>query len=451
MRGEALLYLHYDGWALPLRAAPEPQPPDPAGAGTGGPRRGAARAFATASKRRSAPPAPSRRHVVMWPSGPGAVPDEGEVFRLAYLPPDWSPTATPLDRWILDGCRSPGQPQRARAGRARHLSGSTAARAAARRALAVESLLSRAQSSSSPPSSERNFASGSRQRRRRCVGAHAVIVRVQVPTGLADDGSVRFASRDLATILSAGRGLHERAREALETHVASKLYPAKVAALAQLGDERGWRWVRELADAFRGSSTHPRCGRRRRSPRHRRGRPAGHIRLRRRRHRGRPGRCRSARRPRCGYASPCRWTRIALEGQAALLRVALAEELGRERERASEPTSRIPSRTGTDSGTARPAPGQGCPRAGGGDASGLRLAITATEDDLFELNRSLSKLRELVEGGTLRVNLTVEARTAGRAPIDRVRARNTSDRAAQEDPDVDVRVEWLGGGEPASG
>jgi hypothetical protein len=78
----------------------------------------------------------------------------------------------------------------------------------------------------------------------------------------------------------------------------------------------------------------------------------------------------------------------------------------------------------------------------------VRLAITATEDDLFELNRSLSKLRELVEGGTLVVNLTVEARTAGGAPIDRVRARNTVIEPLEEDPDVGLRVEWLGGGEP---
>src|SRR5205085_6566338 len=54
----------------------------------------------------------------------------------------------------------------------------------------------------------------------------------------------------LATILAAGRGLHERVREALETHVAAKLYPAKVAALAELGPEREWRWVRDVAHAL---------------------------------------------------------------------------------------------------------------------------------------------------------------------------------------------------------
>ena len=53
-----------------------------------------------------------------------------------------------------------------------------------------------------------------------------------------------------AEILAAGRGLHECVREALDTHVAAKLYPAKVASLAELGAEREWRWVRELAGAL---------------------------------------------------------------------------------------------------------------------------------------------------------------------------------------------------------
>ena len=81
----------------------------------------------------------------------------------------------------------------------------------------------------------------------------------------------------------------------------------------------------------------------------------------------------------------------------------------------------------------------------GGEATGLRLTITATEDDLFVLNQSLAKLRDLVGGGTLRLSLDVEARTAEGTPIDRVRARNTVIEPLDEDPDVDVRSEWLGG------
>ena len=57
---------------------------------------------------------------------------------------------------------------------------------------------------------------------------------MQVPLGLADDGTVRFASRELGTILAGGRGIHERVREALQTYVAEELFPTKIAALAEL-------------------------------------------------------------------------------------------------------------------------------------------------------------------------------------------------------------------------
>src|SRR5436305_5540018 len=33
---------------------------------------------------------PERRHVVLWPAAPADVPDAGDVFRVVYLPPEWS-------------------------------------------------------------------------------------------------------------------------------------------------------------------------------------------------------------------------------------------------------------------------------------------------------------------------------------------------------------------------
>jgi hypothetical protein len=86
----------------------------------------------------------------------------------------------------------------------------------------------------------------------------------------------------------------------------------------------------------------------------------------------------------------------------------------------------------------------------GAEAAGLRLEITATEDDLFVLNQSLSKLRDLLAGGAMRLTLAVEARAAG-TPLDRVRTRNTVIEPLEEDPDVDLRVEWLGNDGSASG
>jgi hypothetical protein len=49
---------------------------------------------------------PDRRNVVLWPSAPSDVPDEGDAFRVVYLPPDWSPSA-PLERWVLDASGGP--------------------------------------------------------------------------------------------------------------------------------------------------------------------------------------------------------------------------------------------------------------------------------------------------------------------------------------------------------
>ena len=123
------------------------------------------------------------------------------------------------------------------------------ARAAARRSLAVEALLSGRIQVSPEQRQELTERLKAAESELRTALAHAY-VRVQVPSGLADDGSLRFSSRELATILAAGRGLHERVREALDTHVAVKLYPAKVAALAELGTAREWRWVSEVAHAL---------------------------------------------------------------------------------------------------------------------------------------------------------------------------------------------------------
>ena len=78
-----------------------------------------------------------------------------------------------------------------------------------------------------------------------------------------------------------------------------------------------------------------------------------------------------------------------------------------------------------------------------GEATGLQLDIVATEDDLFVLNQTLSKLRDLLGGGTMRLSVSVEARTAAGQPLDRVRARNTVIEPLEEDPDVRVDVQWL--------
>ena len=43
----------------------------------------------------------------------------------------------------------------------------------------------------------------------------------------------------------------------------------------------------------------------------------------------------------------------------------------------------------------------------------------------------------------MRLSVAVEARTTDEQPLDRVRARNTVIEPLEEDPDVQVRAQWL--------
>ena len=78
----------------------------------------------------------------------------------------------------------------------------------------------------------------------------------------------------------------------------------------------------------------------------------------------------------------------------------------------------------------------------GSEATGLHLEITATEDDLFVLHQSLSKLRDLLAGGSMQLKLSVEAHAAAGTPLDRVRARNTVIEPLEERQRVDIRPQW---------
>ena len=251
MRGEALFVPAPRGRPLPLRATTQPQPIDPARAGACGARRGSGSACADRLEQALGAPGPERRHVVLWPAVAGDVPDDGDVFRVAYLPPEWSSSEIPLERWVLDGSGGPRINRNALCLVEPDAGRFDAARAAARRALAVEALLSGEDAQISSPSSARSCANAQRRAEgelRTALG-HAY-VRVQVPTGLAEDGSLRFASRELATILATGRTLHERVREALENPCCHQALSGQGVALAELGLERQWRWVLDVAHAL---------------------------------------------------------------------------------------------------------------------------------------------------------------------------------------------------------
>jgi hypothetical protein len=373
---------------------------------------------------------------VLWPGSPADIPDEPSAFQVAYLASDWTPGAAPLERFVTHGGSGPRVCRNALALVEPASGRFDEARAAARRALAIEALLAQGRRIQLTPEQAgelRERLGAAEQDLRSAVGQG--YTRVHVPTGLAEDGSVAFASRELATVLSAGRPLHERVREALETHVATKLFPTKVVALAGLDSEREWCSVTELADALPRYFDRPKVW----TP-----------------DALRAGIAEAVVQGTLGYAAgagvqgetvvvgsaedvrlrtPLAPEAVSLESGAVLLRVTLAERL-RTREptpAAAEPTEAVqPPGSGTEPPTATMS---------GPDATGLELSIRATEDDLFVLNQSLTKLRQALDGGTMR--LTVEVRAQGAAALDRLRVRNAVIEPLEEDPDVEVTFRWL--------
>jgi hypothetical protein len=350
---------------------------------------------------------PERRHVVLWPATPAEIPDEGDVFRVVYLPPEWSPSQAPLERWVLEGSGGPRINRNALCLVEPDGGRFDGARAAARRVLAVQALLSGRVQMSPEQRAELAERGKAGEGELRAALGH-VYVRVQVPTGLGEDGSLRFASRELATILAAGRSLHERVREALETHVATRLYPAKVAALAQLGPEREWRWVREIAQALPQFLDRPKVWT-----------PDALA----------AGIAEGVAQGLIAYAPaateadgtitvedptsivirrPLSPDQVALGERAVLISLTLAEHLTTQASGPAEtltPAGVTPGSTTTTTGAAAEESDAPPSMAAAGAATGgLWLEITATKDDLFLLNRTLSKLRDLLDGGNMRVS-----------------------------------------------
>lgn len=60
------------------------------------------------------------------------------------------------------------------------------------------------------------------------------------------------------------------------------------------------------------------------------------------------------------------------------------------------------------------------------------------------LNVTLSNLRDLVAPGSLRIELSVDARSAN-GPIDRVRLQQLVLERLEEDPDIDLHIDWPSG------
>ena len=378
-----------------------------------------------------------RREVVVWPEGSSQIRDEGARFRIVYLAPDWTEADLPLGAAVLhhgDAIRR-YRNGLAFARPAAHVF--DAARQGARTLLAIERLLGVGRVTLTSEQRD-DLSERANDARRELTGAMpAAYGAVLVPRGIGEGQEVVFDSVDLASVLGAGRGLHERIHDALEMTVFDRLTASRLAAIAKL--DAAPAWCEPLADGFWLYFERPKLwsadvvaaaiadgvsngvfgyatGATEAD---------GDIAL------------DSASSLRLGQ--PMRQDEVELGPGAVLLSLSTAERL-----RASPDAA--PIREDEPQRPEEPSePGEGeLPgiSTGRDGVSSLSIQVRATGDDLFTLQRVLSALRDLVRPGPLRIEMTVAATSAGE-PIDRVTFANRVQEPLDEAPGIEVlRVQW---------
>lgn len=382
------------------------------------------------------------REVVVWPAGPDQIADEGGVFRVVYLAPDWTEAPQPLAE--LTTRHRDGGPRQNPNGLAfvePHATSFDAARAAARTLCAVESLLASGSRHNFSHDQKKELNERANAARRDLQSAAAgAYERVSVPSGLADDGAPKFERVDLSTVLGAGRPLHERVHEALELHVFSSLTPARLKQMAGL-ENRDVAWCEELVAGVYRYFEFPKLW----SPEPLRQAIADGV------ANGLFAYC-SAVEAENGELELAQPELLRLRSRidpgtvdlgpgCAVLSIAAAERLVPKPE---EPS--VPEGSAEGSGAEGPTEPGTVPSGGGGPGARegrtrVRLEIRATEDDLHTLQRALSGLRDLVRPGSMTIECNVDAASAN-GPIDEMRFQNLVREPLEEDPDVRHREEW---------
>lgn len=184
------------------------------------------------------------RDALLWPVDGAQIPDEEALFRVSYLDPGWaSLTREERDARLkeLFERRGHGSPRAFRNAIAFALPSGESfehARQAARRGLAVQSLLKQAKSLNI----EREQLDELKERGEAAARDLAAtldrayeLVLLPVPRqGL--EGPFGFEEIDLSARLGLGRLLHDRVLEGLSTHVFETITPEKLAGLLNLGD-----------------------------------------------------------------------------------------------------------------------------------------------------------------------------------------------------------------------
>jgi hypothetical protein len=181
---------------------------------------------------------------LLWPKDGGQIPDRDAVFRVAYLEPSW----TQLSLEERDGRlrelfekRGAGGPRAYRNAIAFAVPSAEAlehARQAARRSLAVQSLVKQAKSLNVKDEQlaelkERGEAA-SRDLGATLDKAYELVLLPEPREGL--EGPYGFEEIDLSARLGLGRLLHDRVVEGLSTHLFDVITPEKLGGLLGLGD-----------------------------------------------------------------------------------------------------------------------------------------------------------------------------------------------------------------------
>jgi hypothetical protein len=422
LRGEALLYLHYTGRRY--RFEPRPNLNKLIVAEQGKLHATEVRAKVQRALDRDLASSGAAGEVILWPDTPDQVDDRIARFRVVYLPPGWSEERLPPGEFVMANQR---RFKNAFALVTPRAAAFDRARAAARSVLAVERLIADKARHGFTTEQIEELRERQRQASTDLAGALGdAYERVLLPTGV-EDGAVSFDQIDLGTVLGAGQGLHGRVRTALSNYVFDKLTPAKLKAMAELG-ERGSARCEQLLEQVYSFFGMPRLWR----PDALRGAIAGGVET--------------------GLFAYC----MAVEGEGEELSVAeptqirLGEvltpgeiDLGPGAALLSPELARrlLPSPEG-EAPEAEPAaataPTQS-PATGSGPNGHRRvvLSVRASKDDLHTLQTALAGLRGLVgDAGSLRIELRVEADPGGE-PIDPIRLQNMVLQHLEEGSDVD--------------
>jgi hypothetical protein len=384
------------------------------------------------------------QQISIWPDGSAKIADGLPAFVVVYLRPDADTSPEELARLASHCGEAPRKHKNGIALVVAAAHTADAARRSGRALKAVSALLERTARHQFSPEQRDEL----KERAGEAEGALATSVsqmyeRIMLPEGTDGPGGVRFESVDLATVLAAGRNIHERVRDALNLHVFDTLKPKRLLALTKLS-ERGAVRCDALIESFFSYYEFTKLwgvG-----PLHEAiaaGVAAGdfayavgvseHD-----------GELSVADRKLVHTEPPLDPAEIDLGPGAVLLTEQAAQALiGGPAADAGDPGAR--SATVQDS-TSTPRPGDASAESppDGGTRAGYRrvaLEISATEDDLHTVQRALSGLRDVTMPGSMQIQLRVLAERAEGA-IDEVTFRNRVREPLEEDPDVSHQEEW---------